>query len=84
MKIEFTPAGIAKLIDAFIGDRGTIGDNDWSDFTDYEISDPALELIRHQCESLADLYPSTDGHWCNENGIAELRAISKRLKMGGI
>jgi hypothetical protein len=77
-----TPLELAKLIDAFIGDGGTLGRNDWSDFTDYELEDPALERIRWRCENVSYLYPSTEGRWCNAEGIAKLREISKEIKEG--
>ena len=78
MPIQMTRAEVAKCLEDFLEGRG--GRWDWDDFTSIRIKDPGLESIRLRCASLPESYPpKSPGHYCDEEGMAVLRALLANL-----
>ena len=47
---------------------------DWDDFTSIRIGYPDLDAVRGFCLQVRADYPPTDRtHWCNPDGLRELR-----------
>ncbi len=64
-----TPQEVAKILRGFIA--GTGGEWDWDDFTSTPISNPELEAIRQEAETVP--LP------VNDEGLAKLRALLDRV-----
>ena len=70
---------VARYIEDFL--NGTGKAYDWDDFTSARIKDPELEAIRQRCLSVDRRFPPEQaGHYCNAEGLAEIRAILTRLR----
>jgi hypothetical protein len=76
---DVSPEEVAIAIEGFVEGRG--GDHDWDDFLHWKIADPFLESVRKKCEEVTDKYPATQkGHYCSEEGVQILRALSKDVR----
>ena len=70
---------VARYIEDFV--NGTGGRWDWDDFICVPIADPELDTIRDLAARLPDLYPPRQpGHYCGEEGMAELVRILEALR----
>jgi len=78
---DLTKADVANIIDSFLNGGG--GKWDWDEFTSFRLDDADLERVRQTCISLPNVYPPTSqGYYCNEQGLAVLREITRRLREG--
>jgi hypothetical protein len=71
---------VAQYIEDFL--NGTGGRWDWDDFISVPINDPDPDKIRVLAVGLPDRFPPTrPGHYCGEQGTAELRQILRTLRI---
>ena len=77
--MKMTKAEAAKYIEDFLLGRG--GAWDWDDFISIRLNNPELENVRLRCGSLPESYPpEKPGQYCNEEGLAILKALLARLR----
>ena len=61
--------------------EGTGGKWDWDDFTSLPTGYPELDAVQAFCLGLPADYPPTEsGHWCNPDGLRELRRKLEQLE----
>lgn len=77
--VRLARAEVKDTIGRFLD--GTGAPWDWDDFVSFTIDDAFLDAIRVLCLSLPEGFPAVAGsaHYCNERGLALLRAISEAL-----
>jgi hypothetical protein len=74
-----TRAEMAQRIEGFLD--GTSGPRDWDDFCSFRLRDPELETLRQQCCDVDLTFPPTrPSEYCNDEGVAFLRGIVRRLR----
>lgn len=61
--------------------QGTGNPWDWDDFTSVRIGYPELDAVRAFCLELPAKYPPAESmHWCNSEGLRELRRKLEQLE----
>jgi hypothetical protein len=76
----FSAERVAIEIDQFL--RGALPLEDWRLFLQDPWPDSKLEQIRQRCIDIPKKFPpKTASHWCNEEGVVELREVRRELNV---
>ena len=77
--VERTPAQVAKFLEDFLS--GTGPKLEWDDFLATAIADRELDKILKHCQKLdLEFPPDVPGNFCNEQGLAVIRAYQEQLR----
>lgn len=78
-----TEEDVARLIESFLD--GTCGRHDWDAFCTFSLADAQLDEVRRECCDCDRRFPpDRPGHYCNDEGVAFLRDVARRLRQGTV